>query len=70
MTSLNTCLIWLMAVFLGGPADMPTSDAEFAAPPSSSSFTESDEEDQEEPDWVEIQRRLLSNGKDGIFNGV
>ena len=70
MTSLNTFLVWLLAVFLGGPTDVDTPDAEFTAPPSASSFTETDEEEQADPDWVEIQRRLLSNGKNGIFNGV
>lgn len=70
MTSLNALFLWLLTAFGTGPSAGGSVVVEHAPLPPSSNLTGDDDDDTEEPDWLDIHLRLLRNGKDSIFNGV
>ncbi len=67
MTYLSVFLLWLFNA--PGVENPHTFEAQLqpVPPPGAESANDPDEE---EIDWVEIHRRLIQNGRDGIFNGV
>ncbi len=67
MTSIQAFMIWLLTLFGGAPVVDAPEIGVLVTPPPCASCTDVEEE---EPDWVEIQLRLIRNGKNGIFNGV
>ena len=68
MSALTTFWLTMLALMGVGPnLDAPAAGPG-AAPPPCGTCTGGSED--EAVDWVEIQRRLIRNGKDSIFNGV